>query len=274
MARTPKKKEESERSWIKIVALWLGAPAALAALIPIYQFLKTPDEIQIVAATVERTGRRPTLRATVRNTSPTAAVLNSAELVFESATVTDATTHATTELQPVAYNWILTLDDVARKTSTLQLGTRLEKQEPDALEFILGFEKRHATFTGGARLRLHYNDDQVATSRPFEVSIVNAAGDFPQFNFPKDSTELSKALRTLDAPFALRQVIDELAKRRFAPASPDVQRLFLNADPTVRSAAAEYFVEVRDSAATAGLATLVEATDASVRRHALKALVS
>jgi hypothetical protein len=214
------------------------------------------------------------LRVKLRNTTDDPLIVTGAELVLDDTKVTDSTEHASTEVSPVAYNWIVTVSDIERRSTTMSLSRRLDKKEPGVLDFVMGFEKRHAGFAARGRLRLHYNAGKVVESAPFDLHIVNGPGEFPRFNFPDSSAELTSALRAMETPFALRQMIEELAKRRFAPASPEIQRYLSNPDATVRTAAAEYFAEIPDPEATASLARLVEAHEPQAKRAAIKALVA
>jgi hypothetical protein len=271
LEEAPEAQEAQESGWRWWVKLILAVPATAAVVVGLFATLRTPTGLHIVSTSLDTT-YRPTLRVVLQNSDDAPAILTKAELKFESLRAVRGDVDASTEVRPATYTWIISADDVARQTSTHRLAARIEKKEPDAIEFILGFEQRNAVLTGKARLTLFYNDGLVVKSVPFDIRIENRPGDFPEFHFPDSDAKLVAALDSTDTPFELDQIIVELARRQVSSAAPSVQKLFSHPDPNVRAAAASYFARILDPAANAGLALLVESTDPSVRRAALQAL--
>ena len=264
----PETKESGWHWWIKLA---LAVPSTVIVIAGLFATLRTPTGLHIVSMNLDTT-YRPTLRVVLQNSDDAPAVLTKAELKFESLRAARSDVDASTEVRPASYTWIISADDVTRQTSTHRLAARIEKKEPDAIEFVLGFEQPNAVLTGKARLMLYYNDGPVVKSAPFDIHIENLPGDFPEFHFPDSDAKLVAALDSADMPFELSQIIAELTRRQVGSAAPSVQKLFSHPDPTVRAAAASYFARIHDPAANAGLALLIESTDPSVRRAALQAL--
>ncbi|HEY6644266.1 HEAT repeat domain-containing protein [Povalibacter sp.] len=259
--------------WVAIAGFVVGLPLVAFTIVQLSDRLRNPPGIQIIEASVQSLDR-PTLKIQLRNATDAPALLTKAELVFDSVKTAKADSQASTEVRPARYTWIVTPADVERGSSQRRLSVRVEGKAPDALEFVLGFETRHSQLDGRAHVRLYYDDGKQVQSKPFDVRIVNGPGDFPELSFPASDSGLTALLDSTDSPFMLRQIIGELARRQFAPAATRVENFFSHADVTVRAAAAEYFIEVRDPGAAPGLAILVEQDSAQTRRAALKALAA
>lgn len=268
-----KKEVKTTVGWIAVVGGLASAAALLTSVLNLGGRIFPSDSLEVGVVSVESLGR-PTVRITLRNTTADPMVLTRAELTFDQAQVTERDTHASTELTAIPYTWIITSLEAEKKLSSIPLSRRLEGKEPIVVDFVMGFERPHTTFDARATLHVTYNDGRKAESTPFALRIVNDAGQFPQFDFPTTDSDLINALRGSETGYAVRQIIDELARRQVQSASPDVQRHLASADPATLTAVANYFRAVRDPSACTGLAKLVTSDDAQVRRAAMGALVA
>lgn len=249
---------------------------AIFGLIELFHpFRRLPESaLEIVDYTVDTEGVTPKMKIKIRNTGGSVAYLKEAEIIIEESKVMKKQVHYATEVRPVLYSWLITSRDIESKRSLYPLSRKIDANDVDNIEFILGFEKTNCKLEARFKLKLYYNKNQSTLTSISNIVIDNAGGIFPKVILPEDDAELLMNLQVAKANYTIRQIIEELTKRKYEPAILKVLKYFQNSDPNVRIAVAKYFCEVKSEKAIADLITnLLNDNNPQVRKLLFNALI-
>lgn len=265
--------ESRFRTRIEIVGAVVGIIGAIVGIVVVFHPFKPDAKLEAIDFAVLREGSTVRAKIKLRNVGGRVAFLKRAELIFDESKVTEEEGRFAADVQPVIYDWLIGYKDVENKISLFPISRRVDPDDVDAIEFVLGWERLRSQLSGTVKLRLFYNKDQVLATSPFHIAINNSAGAVPVFNIPDNPGKLLAALQERHAAYTIRQIIEELGRREYKPASSNILRYLGAADPEVRTAAAVYFTRVRASQAVSELVKALNDSDAHVRESAFNAVV-
>lgn len=260
---------------IEVIGGLVAVTVGIVALVEVFHPIKLSPEakLEIVDFAIDQKETGPTLLIKLRNRGGTVAFMTRAELLFDRISITEERGDAAATVHPAPYNWLISLPDLKNQTSRLRVSRKVDVNDTDYLQFVIGFEQLKSQFEGTFRLRLYYNEDQVVETKQSKIIVSNWSGSSPQFVFAENSADLLTQLQETDAPYTIRQIIQELTRREHATSSSVIQQYIHHSDSDVRWAAAMFFTKVKSSAVIPELFRLISDDAPQVREFASKALV-
>jgi len=256
-----------------VVGILVIASGIIGFIKLLHPFSDSPDaRLSVVESTLITSGSYPRLQLKIRNRSAAVALLKRAELQLADATVDEEHAHFATNIQPTFYNWMLTEADVRRGVSIYPLTRKIEGNDADNLEFTFSFERLKAAVTTTATLRVFYNESDSIVLGGLRLRIVNSGGRVPALFVNTTSEDLYNQLLQSDVAYTIRELIGELARRRYDPAAAGIQGFLASDNPSIRRSAAAFFSSVRFGAACGALVHATHDGEAGVRDGAYQAL--
>lgn len=258
-----------------IVGIIGGIVAALATVYQIFFANKGAEEarLEVVDFQIENNKSYPKISVKLRNTGGKIAYLKEARLVLKKPRITEESGHSAANVNPVQYNWLISLKDIQERQGRYPLSRKIDSNDADNLQFVLGFEKLKATLDTEFELELLYNNDQKIVMPLSKISIANSSGDFPAFIMSDSEDELQSQLKTIKTPYTIGQIIYELGKRKSEKSAYLINEFLRHDDTDVRINAAKYYMFVEYAPAVSNLILALRDNSADVRNFASQALV-
>ena len=249
----------------------------LGGIVVVIEVIKRIDDkkanLEIVEFAVDPTQSYPRIKVKLRNAGGSVAFLRKAELMLDEVSVVGEKLQFSAEILPKPYTWLITEKDVSSKTSERVLSRKIDANDADYIEFIVGFEKLKSSLTSKFKMKIYYNEDQTVITVPADILVVNSAGGMPAFLFPSNNLELTANLQEARDTYTIRQIMQQLASREFSEAKAVVRKYLRSPEADIRIAAANYFTRITDLEAVPELASALRDTDSQVREKASKALL-
>lgn len=267
----PKNSKRFEKTKLRldIIAVCIGFVVSLIAITEaLHPFKRNPEaDLSIVDFEVVNANRHPILKLKLRNRGGTAAFVKGAELVMLNQKVEHESSHATTEVSPVVYDWLITDDDMKIKRSHMSLSRKMDANDVDNLELRLALEPTKTALSVTCILNIDYNEHQRVTTAPIKLTLINSLGDVPVVA-SGSQRELSQALSTVKDAYTLRGVLEKLNEMGDCESVVEVRKLLTHSDSGVRVSVLAYLRRAHAPSLLEDAAAALRDADPRVRAEA------
>jgi hypothetical protein len=256
-----------------------GIVAIVGGLVGVYIIFRpvvdrAAAQLEIVEFAVTVGDPNPIVKVKLRNAGGSVAFVSAAEITLDEPTIERDEGHYAAEVVPVLYDWLLTGEDIERRSSALEMSRKIEADDVDSVQFSVGMEPLKSRLTSRVRLRLKYNQAQEVVTDARELVVDNFVSRVPRYMLPKDDADLILDLKRTKAAYTRRQIIEELDTRNLAAGAAEVKAALDDSDVGVRSAAAAFFESDTCSIAADRLVAMATSDpDPHVRQFAGAAVV-
>jgi HEAT repeats len=261
---------------LEILGLLLGTTAAIIGIIIVFHPLRKADRsnLEIVDFRCDNSGHYPRVTVKLRNTGGQTAFLKRVEFLLSDAAVKYDPTIYTAFVEPVTYNVMFTKANVTAGEKAQSVSRKIEPDNVDALEFVIGYEELKSQVSGDLRLVLQFNESQKVVTIRLPITIDNFVARYPVPDLASTSEAVLDQLSGADDATTQRYAIQKLKTLGNKNTSRYVTRYLDSKSLDVRRAASDALTALADTQATTALVRALGDPDEVVRGNIIKALKS
>lgn len=272
---TKKLRHEFLKPRLEVVLAFIGIIGGIVGLIMVFLPYIFPEKanLEVIDYQIDNSGSAPILKVKIVNRGAKVAFLSQAKILLNNSKIEGSQIHGAGEITPQKYNWLITLKNVKQKNSIYDLKRRINADDVDVLEFVLGFEKLDQALNSKIQLQLFYNKDQKIILPTKEISIANYAS-YPAFIMSSSNEDLTTQLNQIENPYTIQQIIKEFSDRKYEKAASIIDKFLKHRDSQVRVFAAKYFISVRYVPAIPNLVSALQDENVDVRYWSFEAIAN
>ena len=258
----------------EILAVLVAATGGLVGIMVRFHLLPKAarSNLEIVDFTCDNSTYYPKITLKLRNAGGQTAFLKRVEFSISEASIKHDPLIYTAFVEPVTYNVMLTTANLAAGKKEQSLSRKIEPDNVDALEFVLGFEELKTKVSGNVQLVLHFNESQKIVTGRLPITIDNFVARYPVPALGTTPEAVIDQLLGSEDSTTQWYAIQKLKTLGNKSSAKHVARYLDSRSIEVRRAASDAMTVIGDAAVTPNLVNSLSDPDEVVRGNAIAAL--